>query len=119
MRQFAKQFWINGQPMLAPDADVTATYKDLDCADGGRDEAGVMHRIVLRPKVGVWTFCYSRLSEEERRYMERLFPRRGGLSLYPSKPASRARGSDLPGLPAGMYDALSQCAPRPMARLQI
>ncbi len=74
MRRFAKQFRINGQPLLAPDADVTVSYADLDSTDGGRDESGVLHRIVLRHKLGTWTFCYNRLSEEERRYMERLFP---------------------------------------------
>lgn len=74
MRPFAKHFRINGMPVLAPDADVSVVYADLASSDGGRDEAGAMHRIVLRPMLGKWTFFYSQLSEEEKRYMERLFP---------------------------------------------
>lgn len=74
MRPFAKQFRINGMPVLAPDADISVSYSDVDSSDGGRDEAGAMHRIVLRHKLGTWSFCYSQLSEEEKRYMERLFP---------------------------------------------
>ena len=65
---------INGKPILAPDAGVEFSYEDLDDADSGRDESGVMHRIVTRYKVGKWTFSYAQLSEEEMQYMESLFP---------------------------------------------
>lgn len=85
MRQFVRQFRINGKPMLSPDTDVTARYTDLDSADGGRDESGAMHRIVLRHKLGTWSFCYSQLSEEERRYLEELFPEGDFLFTHPDR----------------------------------
>jgi hypothetical protein len=74
MRPFTNLFLINGKPMLAPDADVSVTYSDLDGEDSGRDESGVMHRVVVRYKTGTWSFVYSNLTEEEKRYMEELFP---------------------------------------------
>lgn len=74
MRPFAKMFRINGKPMLAPDEDVSVSHADLDGEDSGRDESGIMHRIVVRYKVGTWSFAYSNLTEDEKRYMEELFP---------------------------------------------
>ena len=68
-----KVFLIDGQPMLIPDADMELSFEDLDSASAGRDEAGVMHRQVVRHKVGKWSFCYSRLSRKEYAYMESLF----------------------------------------------
>ena len=73
MRKKTSLFTINGVPMLAPDEDVTVSFEDLDASDSGRDESGVMHRIVVRRKVGTWGFTYSHLTEEERQYMEHLF----------------------------------------------
>ena len=66
-------FLINGQPMLAPDADISFSYEDLDSSDSGRDESGVMHRIVVRYKVGSWSFEFSHLTEADMQYMESLF----------------------------------------------
>lgn len=60
--------------MLAPDADVGFSYEDLDADSSGRDDAGYMHRDVARYKVPSWSFPYSNLTEEERAYMEGLFP---------------------------------------------
>lgn len=74
MRGTTKLFKINGKPLLVPDAEVTVSYEDLDDADSGRDESGVMHRIPVRYKVGSWSFSYAHLTEEERQYMESLFP---------------------------------------------
>lgn len=74
MRSKTDLFKINGVPMLAPDADFGASYEDLDSADAGRDESGVMHRSVVRYKVGSWNFSYSNLTDEEKQYMESLFP---------------------------------------------
>lgn len=74
MRKKTELFLINGVPMLAPDSEVGMSYEDLDSADSGRDESGVMHRIPVRYKVGVWSFSYSHLTEEEKQYMENLFP---------------------------------------------
>lgn len=73
MRSFVPFFRINGQPMLAPDEDVTMNFEDLDDADSGRDQNGIMHRILIREKVPSWGFSYSHLTEQERAYMERLF----------------------------------------------
>lgn len=73
MRAFAEFFKINGKPMLAPDEEVTLSYSDLDSDESGRDEAGYMHRIVLRHNVATWGFSYSDLTEEEKQYMESLF----------------------------------------------
>ncbi len=74
MRETTDLFQINGIPILVPDAGVDASYEDLDSADSGRDESGVMHRIPVRYKVGSWTFSYSHLTEAEKNYMESLFP---------------------------------------------
>ncbi len=74
MRQTTDLFTINGQPILVPDGEVDCSYEDLDDAASGRDESGVMHRIVARYKVASWSFTYSNLTEAEKSYMERLFP---------------------------------------------
>lgn len=74
MRKTTQLFQINGMPMLVPDAEVGASYEDLDSSDSGRDESGVMHRIPVRYKVGTWSFSYSHLTEAEKQYMESLFP---------------------------------------------
>ena len=74
MRAKTNLFKINGVAMLAPDEEVAVNYEDLDSSDSGRDESGVMHRSVVRFKVGSWKFEYSHLTEEERKYMESLFP---------------------------------------------
>jgi len=74
MRSYADFFRINGEPMFAPDDDVAISYSDLDAEESGRDEGGVMHRIVVLYKLGTWTFIYSHITEEEKQYMERLFP---------------------------------------------
>ena len=74
MRAKTEAFTINGKPMLAPDEKVQVSYEDLDDSNSGRDEAGCMHRQVLRYKLPVWSFSYSHLTEEERKYMEELFP---------------------------------------------
>ena len=60
--------------MLAPDEEVAVRYEDIDGADAGRDQAGFMHRSIVRSKVPSWTFSYAWLTEEEKRYMEELFP---------------------------------------------
>lgn len=73
MRGFTELFRVDGMPLLTPDADVAVVYEDIESEDSGRDEAAVMHRIVARQDVGVWSFEYSQITEEEKRYMERLF----------------------------------------------
>ena len=75
MRNTTDLFLINGKPILAPDEKVAVSYEDLDDGNSGRDEAGFMHRQVLRYKVPAWSFSYSYLTEQERQYMESLFPK--------------------------------------------
>lgn len=72
MRLF-EDYKIDGKPMLVPDADVSLSFSDLDSSDSGRDESGVMHRIVVRHRVGTWGFNYSQLTAEEYKYMRSLF----------------------------------------------
>lgn len=73
MRSFTQVFRVNGEPLFAPDADVSVSYADIEGEDSGRDEAAFMHRIVVRYKVGTWSFEYTHITEEEKRYMEELF----------------------------------------------
>lgn len=74
MRAKTELFTVNGKPLLAPDTEVAFSYEDLDAADAGRDLSGKMHRSVVRYKVGSWDFSYGLLTEEERAYLESLFP---------------------------------------------
>ena len=74
MRSETYLFTVNGKPMLAPDAEVSVSYTDIDGADAGRDQNGYLHRSVVRYKVASWEFCYSNLTDEEKCYIESLFP---------------------------------------------
>lgn len=86
MRKLSEQFAVNGKAMLAPDEEVSVSYEDLDASDSGRDQAGYMHRIVARYKVGSWGFSYSSLTEAEKQYMEALFPDSATFSFtHPSR----------------------------------
>lgn len=64
---------IDGMPLPAPDADVEMSFSDLDDGDAGRDESGVMHRIVVRRRVGSWSFSYSSLTKQTYQYIRSLF----------------------------------------------
>lgn len=70
---YSNQFLINGRPMIVPDEEPTFSFEDLDSSDSGRDESGVMHRFMIRSKVGSWSFVYSHLTESEKKYMEEIF----------------------------------------------
>ena len=74
MRKKTELFKVNGMPMFAPDADVGFSYEDLEDGDSGTDEGGYLHRTVVRHKVGSWSFSFTDMTEEERQYMENLFP---------------------------------------------
>ena len=52
-------FQIDGKSLYAPDCDIEPSYSDLDASDSGRDEAGYMHREVVREKVATWPIAYS------------------------------------------------------------
>lgn len=67
-------FLIDGKPMLCPDAGVKFSCEDLDSSESGRDQSGFMHRVVIRYKVPTWGFSYSKLTTEEKNYIESLFP---------------------------------------------
>lgn len=73
MRAYDTGFQVDGRALLAPDADVELGFADLDAADAGRDESGVMHRIVVREKVRTFGFSYAYLTGEEFRYLQSLF----------------------------------------------
>ena len=86
MHSLTELFQINGNPILAPDAEVSVNYEDIDGADAGRDQAGFMHRSMLRCKVPSWTFTYTWLTEEEKNYMESLFGQEAAFVLtHPSR----------------------------------
>ena len=60
--------------MLTPDAGVGMSFEDWDSEDSGRDESGYMHRVVVRYKVGSWSFEFGAITEAEKQYLESLFP---------------------------------------------
>ena len=92
MRATTDLFTINGKPVLVPDQEVTVSYEDLDAADSGRDESGFMHRFVVRHKVASWGFTYSHLTEEEKQYMESLFPDKATFAFgHPGRKDSTKR----------------------------
>ena len=77
-------YQIDGKAMLAPDAQLKMSFEDLDSPDSGRDESGVMHRFMVRRKVGSWSFRYSRLTAAEYEYMQSILPQTGCfLFTYP------------------------------------
>jgi hypothetical protein len=65
-------FKIDGVAIVAPDAEVAVSRKDIEAADTGKDESGVLHRFLLRSKVRSWSFKYTHLTQEEYNYMENL-----------------------------------------------
>ena len=80
MRYF-EDYLVDGKPLLIPDADVEMTLTDLDDSDSGRDESGVMHRIVVRERVGAWEFRYSQLTAQEYTYLTGLFAGKGEFTF--------------------------------------
>lgn len=72
MRVYDNGFQVDGKPLLAPDAGVELGFSDLDSAETGRDESGVMHRMVVREKVRTFGFSYAHLTGEEYRYLRSL-----------------------------------------------
>ena len=71
--RFFEDYKVDGRPILVPDADIALSFADLDASDSGRDESGMMHRIVVRERVGTWDFRYSSLTAGEYQYMRSLF----------------------------------------------
>ena len=81
-------YLIDGKPIPLPDQDVEMSFEDLDHADAGRDEAGFMHRLVARYKVGSWKFCYSTLTGETYRQILGLLPKSGSFTFSYPDPAN-------------------------------
>ena len=79
MNTLTSLFKINGKPLFAPDEDLQISFEDLDAEDSGRDECGFMHRIVLRYKLGTWSFVYSHITQEEYAYMLSVLPEDGSF----------------------------------------
>ena len=67
-------YLINGAALPLPDAGVEMSFEDLDGSDAGRDEAGFMHRSLLRRKLGVWNFVYSYLTQQEFTRLQSILP---------------------------------------------
>ncbi len=78
---YFSDFLIDGAPILAPDAGLSVQLTDLDSPDTGRDESGVMHRLVVRRRVHSWELNYTQLTEGEYRYMESLFAGKTAFTL--------------------------------------
>jgi hypothetical protein len=86
MRAYYNNFKIDGKPILTPDEDVVLEYYDLDSEETGRDESGVMHRIILRKDVKKWNIPYGALTLEEYQYMESLFAGKSTFTVSYSDP---------------------------------
>lgn len=81
MKTKTNLYQINGMPLFAPDEDVPMSFEDLDSHDSGRDESGFMHRIVVRYKVGSWSFEYSHITQEEYAYTLSVLPNSGNFTF--------------------------------------
>ncbi len=73
IRCYRSYFRVDGKPLPLPDIGMKISCSDLDADDSGRDESGVMHRIVAREGVRTWEFSYKTLDEEDFRYINELF----------------------------------------------
>jgi len=88
--KLSDEFKIDGNAMVVPDQDVELSKSDLDSGDSGRDESGVMHRVVVRRRVRTWSFYYSYLTAAEYNYMESLFDGRDEFTFtFPQTDGTR------------------------------
>ena len=81
MNTLTELYQIDGKSMIAPDENMELSFEDIDAADAGRDESGVMHRVMVRRKVGKWSFHYTHLSQEEFAYLESILPQDGTFTF--------------------------------------
>ena len=93
MRGKTNLYLIDGKPVLVPDEGVSESYEDLDSDATGRDQSGIMHRSLIREKVGTWGFNYASLTAEEWKYMESLFKGKATFSF--THPAVGDPGSQV------------------------
>ena len=83
---FCEEYKIDGSPVVAPDAGVRMSRKDVESTDTGKDEGGILHRFLLRSGVHTWGFSYSHLTEEEYQYMENLLTGKASFAFsYPTE----------------------------------
>ena len=93
LRNFTYEFLVDKKPLLAPDSNVDISETDLDSSSSGRDESGIMHRIVIREGVRTWGFTYAFLAHPEYSYI---------LSLFKGKPTFEFEFRDVDGRPASV-----------------
>lgn len=91
MTPLTHPYLIEGKPMPLPDQEVEMSFEDLDHADAGRDEAGYMHRLVARYKVGSWNFVYSHLTQNTYAALLSILPESGSFVFSYPDPADPAR----------------------------
>lgn len=72
-RNFCYEYLVDGNPLLAPDMNVNITENDLDCESSGRDQAGFMHRFIIRSGIKTFEFVYAVLDAEDYTYIQSLF----------------------------------------------
>lgn len=76
LRAFSEYYKVDGLPMLEPDTGAEISETDLDASDSGRDESGVMHRVVVREGMRTWNFSYALLDSCDYNYLKSLFHRK-------------------------------------------
>ncbi len=100
--------------MPTPDQMVELSFTDLDASDSGRDESGVMHRILVRSKVPTWGFCYSTMTQAAYAYLVSILPEAGSFQFTcpdPTDPTVAMQvqaylsnySATWQGLPTGLY----------------
>ncbi len=94
MNTLTNLYKINGKALFAPDENVSMSFEDLEASDTGMDEGGFLHRIVVRHKVGTWSFYYSHISQEEYAYMLSLLPLSGSFTFTHPKLTDCAQTED-------------------------
>ena len=94
MRVLTDFFKINGSALYAPDNDMQMQYTDLDSSESGRDDKGYMHRVVLRSKVGTWSFEYTQLTDAEYTYLCNLLDSAGATFSFTHPPRGAGSGAE-------------------------
>ena len=102
-------YQINGKPLPVPDQDVEMSFEDLDAGDAGRDEAGYMHRHVVRRRVGAWNFIYSFLDQQTYTYLLGILPNGSTFTFTYPDPADPTRRRSTEAYLSG-YGIVWRCA---------
>lgn len=72
MKKLYTGFMVDSTPIPVMDAGIEISVEALDSSESGRDESGVMHRIVIAEKTIV-TIRYGTLTLKEYAYIMSLF----------------------------------------------